>query len=293
MFNPAVRMIQPVDTKDRRAVENEVSSLYLKGFPHGDHAFVSKAFGWVVDSFQGRYRNYQAIDAGYHDLEHTLQGTLCMAYLLSRYQLARARPVLNQRMFELGLLAILLHDTGYLKQHGDDDGTGAKYTLVHVDRSADFAKALLTDKGFPQSEIAAVRNMIHCTGVNLDLAAIDFHSDLERTTGFALGTADLLAQMAAKDYVDKLPMLYSEFAESALFYEGKIEPLGHFTSALDLMQKTPAFWEYYVLPKINQDFEGLYRLLNDPYPDGPNYYLKRIEANMDRLRRQLASAVAG
>ena len=135
--------------------------------------------------------------------------------------------------------------------------------------------------------------MICCTGVNLDLAAINFGGDLERKTGFALGTADLLAQMAANDYVEKLPMLYSEFAESARFYDGKMEPIGHFTSALDLMQKTPAFWEYYVLPKINQDFEGLYRLLNDPYPDGPNYYLKRIEANMDRLRRQLAAAVPG
>jgi len=286
-------MIQPVDTKDRRAVENEVSSLYLKSFPNGDHAFVSRAFGWVMDSFQGRYRGYQAIDAGYHDVEHTLQGTLCMAHLLARYHLARVRPVLNQRMFELGLLAILLHDTGYLKQRGDDNGTGAKYTLVHVERSADFAEALLTDKGFSQSEIAAVRHMICCTGVNLDLAAINFGGDLERKTGFALGTADLLAQMAANDYVEKLPMLYSEFAESARFYDGKMEPIGHFTSALDLMQKTPAFWEYYVLPKINQDFEGLYRLLNDPYPDGPNYYLKRIEANMDRLRRQLAAAVPG
>ena len=286
-------MIQPVDTKDRRAVENEVSSLYLKSFPNGDHAFVSKAFGWVVDSFQGRYKNYQAIDAGYHDLEHTLQGTLCMAQLLSRYHFARAKPLLTQRMFELGLLAILLHDTGYLKQHGDDDGTGAKYTLVHVDRSADFAKALLTDKGFPASEIAAVRHMICCTGVNLDLARINFGNDLERKTGFALGTADLLAQMAANDYIEKLPMLYSEFAESARFYDGRTEVMGHFTSALDLMQKSPVFWENYVLPKINQDFEGLYRLLNDPYPDGPNYYLKRIEANMDRLRRQLATAVSG
>src|SRR6266542_5549396 len=100
-------MIQPVDTKDRRAVENEVSALYLKSFPNGDRAFVSNAFGWIVDSFQGRYRNYQAIDAGYHDLEHTLQGTLCMAHLLCRYHRVRVRPTLTQRMFELGLLAIL------------------------------------------------------------------------------------------------------------------------------------------------------------------------------------------
>ena len=36
-----------------------------------------------------------------------------------------------------------------------------------------------------------------------------------RIVGFALGTADLLGQMAAPDYVDKLPVLYDEFVEAA------------------------------------------------------------------------------
>ena len=47
------------------------------------------------------------------------------------------------------------------------------------------------------------------------------------------------------------------------------------------MQKTPAFWEKYVLPKLDRDFAGLHQFLNDPYPSGPNYYLDRIEANID------------
>jgi hypothetical protein len=44
-----------------------------------------------------------------------------------------------------------------------------------------------------------------------------------------------------------------------------------------------------VLPKINGDFRGLYRFLNDPYPDGPNDYLRRIEANIARLRQRAGS----
>jgi hypothetical protein len=55
------------------------------------------------------------------------------------------------------------------------------------------------------------------------------------------------------------------------------------------MQKTPMFWEKYVQQKINRDFLGLYRLLNDPYPDGPNPYIDQIEANMMRLHRDLAN----
>ena len=59
------------------------------------------------------------------------------------------------------------------------------------------------------------------------------------------------------------------------------------------MQRTPLFWEKYVLPRITQDFEGLYRFLNDPYPDGPNFYLEQIQANLARLRAQVAAMQAG
>ena len=114
---------------------------------------------------------------------------------------------------------------------------------------------------------------------------------LERIAGFSLGTADLLGQMAAADYVDKLPILYSEFAEAARYNDGKMKAGGFFTSAEDLMQKTPA-----VLGKLRPDKKSTASSSasidssTSPIPDGPNPYLERIEANMARLRRQLASA---
>src|SRR5205085_12092242 len=203
----------------------------------------------------------------YHDFEHTLQGTLCFAYMLNGRHAAKASPVLTQRMFELGLLAILFHDTGYLKQGDDRQGTGAKYTLVHVARSMAFAGEFLSQKGYAPAEIMAVQNMIGCTGVNADIKAIPFQSELEKTLGFDLATADLLGQMAAKDYVEKLPILYLEFAEAARFSSDTANRFTLFTSAEDLMRKTPAFWEKYVLPRINDDFGRLYLFLNDPYPN--------------------------
>lgn len=277
----------PVNTRDPAAVEAEVQSTYLALFAKGDPQMVPRAFGWAGDCFTGTFDDYQPIDAHYHDFEHTLQGTLCLARLLNGRHRAGVGPVLTQAMFELGLLAILLHDTGYLKKGGDREGTGAKYTLHHVSRSAEFADQLLRQKGFDRPAINAVQNMIRCTGVNVDLVAIPFQSELERVVGFALSTADLLGQMAAGDYVDKLPVLYEEFAESDRHYGGKSGGLGAFASARELLQKTPAFWIDHVKPKIENDFGGLYKFLNDPYPDGPNLYLDRIEANISRLRRQL------
>ena len=105
--------------------------------------------------------------------------------------------------------------------------------------------------------------------------------------GFALGTADLLGQMAASDYVEKLPVLYEEFAEAAHFGGVNAARVCPFTSAEDLMRKTQEFWEGYVRTKIKHDFERLYMFLNKPYPDGPNEYVLRVEHNIERLRRNL------
>ena len=274
-----------VVTKDPAAVGREVQRNYRDLFPNGDGEFVPRTFGWLTQCFTGHYPGYQAIDAPYHDFEHTLQGTLCMARLLHARQAANAQPETTERMFQLGLLAILLHDTGYLKTSDDHGGTGAKYTVTHVDRSAGFAARLLGEKGFSPDQIQAVQNMIHCTGVNAKLNVIPFQSEIERTLGLCLGTTDLLGQMAAPDYVERLPHLYQEFVEAARFSGDKAQFIASFTSAEDLIRKTPGFWDKFVKAKLVNDFEAVSRFLNDPYPSGPNAYIDRIEANIRRLRR--------
>ncbi|MGN6555475.1 MAG: hypothetical protein ACTHLW_17355 [Verrucomicrobiota bacterium] len=278
-------MHSTVVTKDPTAVAVEVQSAYLSVFPDGNPDFVPQAFTWATECFTGHFRDYQAVDAPYHDFEHTLQGTLCMARLLRGWHRAGAQPQLTQRMFELGLLAILLHDSGYLKKRGDTEGTGAKYTVTHVARSMEFAAELLGEKGFNTAEIQSVQRMIHCTGLDAALAVISFSSELERTVGYALGTADLLGQMAAGDYVEKLPVLYEEFAEAARHSKAKTHFISLYSSAEDLMRKTPAFWENFVQLKLKRDLGGVYRYLSDPFPDGPNVYLECIAANMARLRQ--------
>ena len=283
-------MYPPVVTKDPTAVELEVQAAYLTIFPEADRLFVPRAFGWAIECFIGGYRDYQPVDARYHDFEHTLQGTLCMGRLFRARHLAGAQPRVTERHFRLGILAILLHDTGYLKKREDKEGTGAKYTITHVERSADFAAGLLGEKGFAPADIRAVQNMIHCTGVDATLSVIPFQSEMEKILGFALGTADLLGQMAAEDYVEKLPVLYSEFAEAARHIKDTTHFINMFSSAADLMQKTPMFWEKYVQAKLDRDFGGLYRFLNQPYPDGPNEYIERIEQNMNRLKSRVATS---
>ena len=66
-----------------------------------------------------------------------------MARMLRGRHLANTHPQITQRLFQLGVIAILMHDTGYLKKRGDTEGTGAKYTFVHVIRSCAFAASYL------------------------------------------------------------------------------------------------------------------------------------------------------
>jgi hypothetical protein len=276
-------MVPQVNTRDARAVQAAVRRIYRTAFPGADETALAHAFDWATQCFEGRCRGYQAIDARYHDFEHTLQGTLCLARLLGGWQAVRAQPVLTDEGFRLAILAVLLHDTGYLKRTDDREGSGAKYTATHVARSADFAAVLLAEHGFPPAQVLTVQNLIRCTGLNANLRAIPFQSELERRLGWALATADLLGQMAAPDYVEKLPLLFEEFVEAGRF-NGLPGAMGGFASASDLMARTPGFWDSYVRPKIEGDFAALYHHLDEPDGSGRNEYVEAVKANLARLR---------
>lgn len=276
-------MWSPVDTGDAQAVEAEVVSVYRRLFREEDTVPVHRTFQWALECFHGRYPGFLTIDAGYHDLEHTLQGTLCLARLLDGRGRSGVLPRINKDVFDLALIAILFHDTGYLKETGDTEGTGAKYTLVHVDRSVDFAGQFMALKGFEPGEILAVQQMIRCTGVNVNLAEIPFQNDSVRLAGYCLGTADLLGQMAASDYPDKLPVLYEEFLEAANFNGGWSANFGPFENAIHLMSQTNGFFTHYVKPKLETDLGGVFRFLTVPYPDGANEYMEKINKNLARV----------
>jgi hypothetical protein len=121
----------------------------------------------------------------------------------------------------------------------------------------------------------------------VDLTTIPFASELEQVVGFALGTADLLGQMAADDYIDKLPVLYQEFAEAQAYSGAQWNKAMTFNSAEELMRNTPLFWKNYVWPKVNGDFRQLYQFLGER--SGKNDYIDTIFANITKLKQRLAA----
>ncbi len=277
-----------VDTKNAAAVEHHLSGEFAVVFPGMDPGEVRRVLQWVIDAFGGRNPGFHALDTPYHDLSHTLEVTLCLMTLIRRWAARGVQPACSEESVRWALIASLLHDSGYLRTHDDTEGTGAKYTVIHVDRSADLAGVLTQSMGFADPAVRAIRAMIQCTALGVKVSEVAFDTPELGFLGRALGAADLLAQMAARDYLDKLPLLYREFVESAQHQERFGRKGQTFTSVEDLLGKTPGFWRFYALPRIQTDLDGVHRFLEDPVT-GRNDYLEAVEANIGRLEGRSGS----
>lgn len=281
-------MLASIDTRSAPAVSAAVKTLFAELFPEYKSDWIGTLFSDVETFFTGRHPDYQAVDLRYHDLEHTLQATLCFARLMAGRHRSGVEPVITARQFELGLAGVMLHDTGYLKLRSDTQGTGAKYTYTHVLRSCAFAAAYLPRLGTTLTEVQDVLSSISCTGPRNEIGRMDFRAPVEKIIGCSIATADYLGQLAAADYPGELEILFNEFHESDEFYHIPAEERA-FKSSRDLITRTPGFWTHFVRPKLEKDFQGMYRFLADPYPHGPNAYLDAIERNITEIQAQIAA----
>ena len=279
-------MVPPhaVDTKHPAAVLKAVKAAFAGIGAEASYPLLERLFEDVTGMFAGHYAGYQAIDMHYHSYEHTLQATICLTHLLQGRSRTFDRPVLLARDWELAIMAVLLHDSGYLKKTDDRTGTGAKYTFVHERRSCDFSREYLPRMGVTASEIEDICAAIICTGPRSKISQVSFHRDETRQMAFILVTADYLAQMSAADYLEKLPSLYREFQEAFDFEQVPLEKRPYH-SLQELLEKSSGFWSNYVRPMLDFEAGGVHRYLTTA--GQPNPYLQAVEANLAELRRRL------
>lgn len=272
-------MSHPIDTKRAFSVADATLAVYRRMFPSSDPGLFVRVFADVESMFAGRYLDYQASDTPYHDLEHTLQVTLCFVEIVEGRFMARIEPRITARQFELGIAAALLHDTGYLKLRADMEGTGAKYTFTHVLRSCAVASSYLPTLGVSLDELDGVLGSIRCTNHSTVIRRLHFQNPVEGIIGCAVATADYLGQMSTPHYLGELPNLLAEFEESDNF-AGVPTAQRLYHSINELIEKTPTFWRTSVLPKLDNELLGLYRLLARPYPTGRNRYIDAVNQNI-------------
>ena len=220
-----------VDMESPDAVHSEV--LHILGLINTgfDTKPVSRIFRFTLDLYEGKLEEYKACNTDYHNLRHITDTYLAMARLLHG---ARLNAVdFSDREIVLGLTGALMHDTGMIQESSDLEGTGAKYTQEHVKLSMDFVAKHADRFLCSAQEIADLRDMILCTDLMADIPAINFSTSNIELLGKMLGTADLIAQMADRTYLEKLLFLFHEFREAEL---------GNFNNEVDFLHQTLNFF---------------------------------------------------
>ncbi len=273
------------------AVRNAVQELFSKTFPGMSFDKLWLAFYDFERLFTGRYPGYNGCDTTYHDMQHTLDMTLALARLVAGYEASMAPSErLGAARAQMAVVTSLFHDSGYIRheQRDSDFANGAEFTLYHVSRSADFLRRYLPEIGL-SADVGVSSMIVHFTGYELDLDKIELDDPRDIICGHLIGTADMIAQMADRCYLEKCrDRLYYEFVvggvavESASPGEYKVR----YKSGRDLLKKTPGFYQQVTRDRLNAKFNRAYRYMEVLY-DGKNPYTDAISANMKHLMRIL------
>ena len=220
-----------VKMDDPQSVLNEIKTVVYMISPEFDFDPLTRVFNDMIRLFNGKYPGYRACNTEYHDLRHTTDALLAMTRLI--HGAARAGESISLENMGFTLIATGLHDTGYIQTVDDVNGTGSKYTPIHIQRSIEFMDTYFRENGFEGKHFEDCKNMLKCTGVYTNIDEITFASSEIELLGKMLGTADLVSQMSDRTYLEKLLFLFYEFREAKILKnEGE----------LDFLKKTIDFY---------------------------------------------------
>ena len=266
-----------VQTTDPAAVCAEVTRIARKLFPAAPAPALERAFVDASRMYRGEHRDYQPCDTEYHDIQHVLDVTLATARLMDGYQSGgrNGYPALTKELYLVGVLAALFHDFGYLRRRNDHKHkNGAEYTLIHVSRGASFLRTYARELGIEERLASAAATLVHFTGYERPVESIRLGDETLRRVGLMLGSADIIAQMSDRCYLEKCrDRLYPEFV---------LGRIPSFTSAEDLVMKTPRFYEG-ACKRLEEKLERCYELAARHF-GGPNLYLEAMRKNIDYAR---------
>jgi hypothetical protein len=271
-----------IHTTDPACVKLEVLRIYRALYLRAGAPALDRAFDDLAALYRGENPAYEKCDTAYHDLQHVLEVSLAMARLLDGYERSRGDgPAIGERLFQLGIVCALFHDMGYLRRRGDrKHRRGAEYTRVHVSRGARFLRSYVQTIGL--GEFAAVAGpVLHFTGYERAVNTIRLPQPIFRLLGSLLGSADIIAQMSDRCYLEKChDRLYPEFVEGGITKRvtgDKVETV--FASADDLLSKTPGFFVS-ASRRLDQDLGGAYRYERGHF-GGTSVYMDAVKRNID------------
>ena len=288
-----------IRTTDLKQVSAEVMRLY-RGLYNGTPSdSIERAFTDIARLYAGEHPDYKPCDTEYHDIQHILDVTLAMARLMDGYERSRDAkragdtPPLPAACFSLGVITALFHDFGYLRRRTDRRHRyGAEYTLTHVTRGSHHLQVYLPSIGLKRYADAG-STLVHYTGYERPAETIPLNDTLLRRVGHMLGTADIIAQMSDRCYLEKCrDRLYPEFVLGGLTKKklpgGRTQVL--FTSGDDLVRKTPDFYMN-AAKRLDMQLARAYEYAARHFK-GQNLYLEEMQKNV-RYAKAVGDAPTG
>jgi len=254
----SVQLARLVDIDNPAAILEESRRIFRYWYDEADWEPVGKAFSTIIDLFAGRFSGYHACDTDYHNITHTLSVLLTTARI-SDGLFVRNGPYPVDLTRDL-YIAALCHDTGYIRKLGEEGGTGARFTALHVGRSVLFAQANagLFNPGKDTGAIVhheRLARFIFASGLKGEYDEQAWTNDQERQAGSILATADLVGQMSDRTYLEKLLFLYYEFREAG--FSG-------YETEFDILRKTMSFYEL-TLARLDGPFHGVRAYVRDHF----------------------------
>jgi hypothetical protein len=270
-----------INTTDPVCVKLEVDRIFRSLYARPRAVTLNRAFDDMVRLYRGEFPGYAKCDTGYHDLQHVLEVTLAMTRLLDGYERGRGEGRhIPERLFELGVICALYHDIGYIRRLGDTrHRNGAEYTRTHVSRGARFLREYLPAIGMPEyADVAG--QIVHFTGYERPVSSIRVPDPIFKLLGSLLGSADIIAQMSDRCYLEKCrDRLYPEFVAGGI--ARKQTEVGEevvFESGEDLLRKTPLFYQN-AARRLDVELGGAYQFAQTHF-GGANLYMEAVKQNI-------------
>lgn len=271
-----LRLSQILNTKNSSDVYEYVKSIFIDNYSQKAFESINKAFYLTMDLYEGRYPGYKECNTQYHNFNHIMDVYLATVRLLDGYNYINKSLSVN--IATNLMIASLLHDAGYIQEDWDNTGTGAKYTERHVERSKNFVDKEYERFGLSKEDIKAIKNMISLTDLSTKHKN-EFSSNEERVASYILGTADIIGQMADREYLERLLFLYYEFKEAGI---------EEYTTEFDILKKTIDFYEK-VKKRLIKDLDDVYMYcvyhFKKRFGIQKNLYIMEINKNIDYLRK--------
>ena len=229
--------------------------------------------------FTGLHPDFQKNTLPYHNLRHSQMVVLATIRLFDGIHCSNHFTITTDMLLK-GLLAAYFHDTGMLRSQGDPALSGTEYMAGHEARSIQFLKTYIDQKGFGDELFRDCPTIINYTDLRSDPATFESHSQEIQLVGQIVGSADILAQMADRYYLECLPLLHNEL---------KAGGLSQHSSALELMEHTANFYHNVVLKRILTTFShtasAMRTHFRERYQIDRNLYLDNIDKNIDYLNK--------